>query len=75
MFVLKFEEEKMRKRAIREEMGNSGEGKQFKPFDPSGNLTSKLFLEKNKCFFLSFCSSARLRLQKESFLLGEDYER
>ena len=54
-------------------MGNSGEGKQFKPFDLSGNPTWKLLLEKNKCFS-EFCSSTRLGLQKESFLLGEDYK-
>ena len=46
------------KKAIREVMGNSGEGKQFKPFDLSGNPTWKLFLEKNKCFS-EFCSSTR----------------
>ena len=36
----------MTKRAISGVMGNSGEGKQFKPFDLSGNLTLKLFLKK-----------------------------
>ena len=40
---------KKTKKTIRGVMGNSGEGKQFKPFDLSGNLTWKLFLKK---FFL-----------------------
>ena len=67
---------KKTKKTIRGVMGNSGEGKQFKPFDLSGNLTWKLFLKKkNSSEFHSFCTrSTRLRLQQGSFLLEEDYK-
>ena len=44
-------------------MGNSGEGKQFKPFDLSGNPTWKLFLEKNKCFS-EFLQQHKVRVAK-----------